>query len=245
MSKLADKIKKAMRVDSQPIGFGAAKSEQQPTMVLVASARAAGDAADLLKRGADVVLVGAAGAPASVDGAKGAERVLGAWIGGTREDEAKAFREAGFDFVVFDPDSAAATALLDDQVGYVISVPGDLSDTEVRTLEGFNLDALYVGKIDGALTVRRQMELRRLFAMTRKPLMAAVSGSIGAAELQALRDANVAVVVAESPGEVEALRRTVDALPPRARRRDGEDRPTPLVPRAAAADEHDHDDEDI
>jgi predicted Fe-Mo cluster-binding NifX family protein len=245
LSKLADKIKKAMRVGAQPIGFGAAKPEPQPTMVLAATARSAADAAELVKRGADVVLVGAAGAPASVDGVAAAAGVLGAWIGGTREDEAKAFREAGYDFVVFDPDSAAATALLDDQVGYVISVPADLSDTEVRTLEGFNLDAVYVGKIDGALTVRRQMELRRLFSMTRKPLMATVSGSIGAAELQALRDANVAVVVAESPGEVEALRRTIDALPPRARRRDTEDRPAPLVPHAAAADEHDHDDEDM
>lgn len=245
MSKLADKIKKAMRVDSQPIGFAATKSEPQPTMVLAALARSAADAADLVKRGADVVIIGGPSSPASPDAPKTAEGVLGAWISGSREDEAKAFREAGYDFVVFDPNSAAATALLDDQVGYVISVPPDLSDTEVRTLESFNLDAVYVGKIEGALTVRRQMELRRLFAMARKPLMASVSGKVGVAELQALRDANVAVVVAESPGEVEALRRTIDTLPPRTRRRDAEERPAPLVPRAAAADEHDHDDDDI
>lgn len=234
-----------MRIESQPIGFGTSKSALGATMVLAATARSASDAADLLKRGADVVVVGTPGNPApssAVDSKDGA--VVGGWIAASSENEAAKYREAGYDFVVFDPNTAAATALLDEEVGYFISVPADLTDTEVRTLESFNLDAVHIGKIDGALTVRRQLDLRRISGMTRKPLMATVSGNIATTELRALRDANVSVVVAESPGEVEALRRTIDALPPRARRRDGEDRPTPLVPRATAGDGDDNGDDD-
>jgi hypothetical protein len=121
----------------------------------------------------------------------------------------------------------------------------DLTETETRTLEAFQLDAIHVGAIEGQLTVRRQIGMRRLQAMTRKPLMATVGKDVSVAELQALRDTNVVVVLAAAADAVEHLRKTIDALPPRSRRKDGEDRPVPLVPQAATASEaeHDHDDE--
>jgi ATP-dependent 26S proteasome regulatory subunit len=112
----------------------------------------------------------------------------------------------------------------------------------VRALADFRLDAIYVGKID-ALTVRRQIDLQRLFGITRKPLMADVSANTSVAEMRALRDANVVVVVTDGADNVEKLRKTIDELPPRTKRRDDE-RPTPLVPSAAAAGGHDHDDDD-
>ena len=145
--------------------------------------------------------------------------------------------------MVFDPDEATATALLDDEIGYVLALPKDLGDNETRTLESFQLDAIDVGEIKGALTVRRQIELRRIVGMTRKPLMATVSSDISTAELQALRDTNVVVVVATDAAGVDKLRKTIDALPPRRPRKDAE-RPTPLVPVGPSVgdgDEPDHD----
>lgn len=247
MSKLADKIRNVTRLQAQPLGFGAGRGKVEPTMVLAAAARDAAAAADLARKGADVVILGSAGSPVAASAAKDVKDVIaGAWVAGAADHEATAYREAGFDFLVFDPDRAAATALLEENIGYVMTLPADLNETETRTLEAFDLDAIYVGAIEGQLTVRRQIGLRRLQAMTRKPLMATVGKGVSAAELQALRDTNVVVVLAASADAVEHLRKTIDALPPRSRRKDGDDRPVPLVPRTAAAaeDEHEHDHDD-
>lgn len=247
MSKLADKIRNASRSEPQPLGFGSAKAAVAATMVLAGVAPDAQAAAELARRGADVVIIGSPSSPAAAASGKDVTgAVAGARIAGKAANEATAYREDGFDFVVFDPNSASATALLDDKIGYVLALPDDLTDNEVRTLESFQLDAIDVGALAGPLTVRRQIDLRRIFAMTRKPLMAAVDAAISVVELQALRDTNVLVAVVEGAQNVERLRKTIDALPPRSRRKD-DDRPTPLVPHNAMAeeesDEHDHEHE--
>ena len=245
MSKLADKIRKVTRLQAQALGFGTARAAVEPTMVLAAEARDAAAAAELARKGADVVILGSASSPVGAGSAKGlGDAIAGAWVAGTADNEAKACKEAGFDFVVFDPDRAAATALLEENIGYVMVLPADLNEAETRTLEAFQLDAIHVGTIGGPLTVRRQIDLRRLHAMTRKPLMASVRKDVSVPELQALRDTNVVVVLADSADAVERLRTTIDALPPRSRRKESEERPTPLVPQTAAAaeEEHDHDD---
>jgi hypothetical protein len=59
-----------------------------------------------------------------------------------------------------------------------------------------------------------------------------------------LRDTNVVVVTTEGAENTARLRKTIDALPARARRKDGEDRPLPLVPLAAGAIAGEGDDED-
>ncbi len=244
MSKLADKIKNVTRVSSTPLGFGTTKAADEPTMVLLGIAKDTKDAAEMAKRGADAVVVSGA----KPDAAKELSgTIAGAAIVGKAEDESKAYREGGFDFVLFDPNHASATALQDEKVGYILTLPHDLDESEVRTLEAFQLDAIDIGAMDGALTVRRQIDLRRTYAMTRKPLLARVKGDISMRELQALRDTNVVLVAAERADDIERLRKTIDSLPPRTRRRDGDDRPTPLVPRPTAGDgdtdedDHDHD----
>ncbi len=244
MSKFAERIRRASR--PQSLGFAPARANAAAsTLVLVGLARDAKAAMDAAKRGADVVLIGSADRPAPSDGTNGIDAIMGAWIQGSGEGESKKYREAGYDFVVVDPNRASATALLDEDVGYVIAVPPELTDAEVRALEGFSLDALHVGAISGNLTVRRQIDLQRFFALTRKPLMATVPDRISATELQALRDTNVAAVAVEGADAVEKLRKLIDALPPRTRRRDSE-RPLAVVPTRAAAtemeeDDHEHD----
>lgn len=244
MSKLSDRIKRATRIQSQSLGFGSIRATSEATMLLAATANDAQAAGDLARRGADVIIMeGAAGSAPAAGASDGA--VFGARIEAQSDGEAKTFKDAGYDFVLFDPDRAAATALLEENIGYVLSAPGDMTDAELRTLEAFQLDAIDVGPIDGSMTVRRQIDLRRIFGMTRKPLMASVQASISPTSLQALRDTNVVIAIAADAGAVEHLRKTIDALPPRARRKDGEDRPVPLVPQSAAVgdgdDDHDHD----
>ncbi len=249
MSKFAERIRKAQRFQPQPLGFVTARSAAQATMVLAGLAPDAAGAAALAQGGADVVIVGTPDAPARPEppGDIG-QAIAGAWVAGTGDDEAKRLREAGYDFVVFDPDRSSAAALLDDSVGYVLRLPGDLSDVEVRALDGFRLDAIDVGTIGGLLTVRRQIDLQRLHTLTRKPLMATVRADIAPSELRVLRDTNVTVVAAAGGDAVAALRAAIDALPERTRRKDEGERMTPFVPHAASgageAEEHDHDDDE-
>ena len=244
MSKLSDKIRKVTRLQqSQSLGFGASKTASEPSMVLAGLTTDAAKTDELTRRGADVIIIDAG--TAAPNGRKPADGVVaGARIAGRADNEASAWKEAGYDFVIFNPDEAAAASLLEESIGYVLAAPADLSDTEWRTLEAFQLDAIDIGPIDGAMSVRRQIDLRRIFSMTRKPLMATVAADVSPAALQVLRDTNVVVVVAEGPAAVEKLRATIDALPPRARRKDSDDRPVPLVPQSATVgdgdEEHDH-----
>ena len=245
MSKLADKIRKVTRTQSQPLGFGSARAAAEPSLVLAARCDDAASATELVRKGADAVIVGSAKSPAASGAAAGIkDAIAGAWVPGKAAGEAKAYTDAGFDFIVFDPDHTAAVALLDHDAGYVMVLPADLGDAETRALETFHLDAIDIGPIDGALTVRKQLDLRRLYAMVRKPLMATVRGDGPAAELQALRDANVVVVTAENASAVEQLRKTIDALPARRRHRESEERPTPLVPRTTGIDAEEADDDE-
>lgn len=236
MSKLTDKIRKATRLQSTPMGFGAARAGTAASMVLGGTAKDAGGAADLAKAGADVIVLdqrsGVSQAPTGLG-----DIALGAAISGKTAGEAAAAKAAGFDFVVFDPDEAAATALLEEEIGYVLVLPDDLAEPDLRTLEAFQLDAVDVGAVHGSLTVRRQIALRRIFATTRKPLAAGVPADISLEDLQVLRDTNVVVVMATTADAVVALRKAIDALPPRKARRDGDERPTPLVPRTTALEE--------
>jgi hypothetical protein len=246
VSKLADRIRNATRLQPQPLGFVTTRSAAQATMVLAVVTGDPAAAGELAQRGADVVIVGSPTSPARPEAPQSGAAILGAYVAGTEPDEAKRFREAGFDFVIFDPDRAGATALLDESIGYVLRLPVDLSDIEVRALEGFRLDAIDVGAIAAPLTVRRQINLQRLFALTRKPLLSAVAADISPAELQALRDTNIPIVTVDSADGVASLRAKIDALPPRTRRKDENERATPFVPHPAGhgEEEHEHDDDD-
>ena len=240
MSKLADKIRRTSRLEAQQLGFVTARATKNATLVLVGRASDARDAAELTQKGADVVVIGNP-ADGELDVKSIGCESVGAWI--TGGITATQLKERGFDFVVFDPDETPSTAVLADDIGYVMHLPEGVDDTTLRTIESFQLDAISVGTVESALTVRKQIELRRIFGLTRKPLAAAVAADISVEELQALRDTNVAVITCEGAANVERLRATIDALPPRSRRKDDE-RPTPLVPRSTAAAGEDDDDDD-
>jgi len=243
LSKLAEKIRRVTRSEAQPLGFVTSRATKDATMVLAALARDAREATQMAQRGADAVIIGSAEKPASPDAAKELREVMaGGWLDGRNEGGAKALKDGGFDFVVFDPDKTVSTAVLEEDIGYVMRVPADATDTELRAIEAFALDAIDVGALSGSLTVRRQMDLRRIFALTRKPLMASVPASISASELRALRDTNVVVVCVDSADAVAKLRSAIDALPPRSRRRE-EERPIAMVPRSAPGAEEEEDEE--
>jgi hypothetical protein len=247
MSKLADRIRRATRVEAAPLGFAAAAARtKSPTMLLgvQVSGDAAKEAAAAFDAGADVVLAAQAGkaTPESTD-----DRVVGVWPAKMAEDAIRDAGETGADFVVIDLDNTPASVLLNDKKGYVLLSPDDIEDMLLRTVESLSVDAILIAGGPGSLTVRRQLELRRIHGLTQKPLLMVVPVSISTQELTALREIGVVGVVVDAAqkgamDKLGDLKTAISELPPRRRRR--EDSPMPLLPRAAAVAESHEDEED-
>ena len=153
---------------------------------------------------------------------------------------AKALREAGIDFLVVD-DSMPASALLDEELGYVLTLPASPEETFLRSLDALSLEALYLSQVPSPLTVAGQLELGRVAGMGHKPVLCLVESGASADDLLCLRAAGVVAVLA-SEG-VDKLKASVAALPPRKTRR--EERTVVSLPRGAAPTPgHDDDDDD-
>jgi hypothetical protein len=258
MSKLGDKIRKARRLELGAIGFRAvAARPDAPSMLLMVHGPASSirPPDDLAGLGVDAVLLSLSNPQADMSQlAKWAKKAsgvpCGAQVMAASGKIVAALREAGADFLVFDAESTSAEALLETEIGYVLALSGEPTDSLLRTLDTIRLDGLWVDDWQGPLTVHRQMELRRVHLLSRTPLFAPVRPDIGAAELECLRDAGV-VAVAVNGMEAGAwqqlgdLRQAIDGLPARARRR--EERPDVVLPLgqelAPQAEEEEEDEE--
>jgi glycerophosphoryl diester phosphodiesterase len=207
----------------------------------------ANKAEEAAKKGADVVVVDGADEGKLKDFAKKAPNVpLGVLLRHKSERENVAsLREAGADFIVLEAESGLAEALLEENIGFVLVARGQAEDTSLRLLGDLGLDALITSVPDGAFTIERLLSLRRLSALARTPLFVEAPPDADAARLQALRDSGVAGVIIDgsSLGKLERLRATIAALPPRGRRR--EERGEAMLPAAAVAAGHDHDEDDF
>jgi hypothetical protein len=156
-------------------------------------------------------------------------------------------REAGIDFLALEPETSAA-ALQDEQLGFVMQLTGELSDTELRTHDALPLDALSLKTGAGPLTIQRQMALLRISGLTQRSLLLTVQADSDLQDLRPLRDAGVALVAVDltegnAIEELRRLRKAIDDLPARrSPRRD--ERPEVTLPRVASAGTEDEDDEE-
>ncbi|UCH87160.1 MAG: hypothetical protein JSU97_01845 [Dehalococcoidia bacterium] len=241
MSKLGDKIRKATRLESGAIGFGAVATRPgTPSMLLIVHGPASSmrPPDDLAGRGVDAVLLSFSNPQADMSqlakwAKKASDVPCGAQVMAASGKIVAALKEAGADFLVFDAETTNAEALLETEMGYVLALSGQPTDSLLRTMDAFRLEGLWVGDWREPLTVHRQMELRRVHLLSRKLLFAPVRPDIGPAELECLRDAGV-VAVAVNGMEAGAwqqlgdLRQAIDGLPTKARRR--EERPDVVLP---------------
>lgn len=227
------------------MGFGAPKAAPKPTMLVGLLTADTGTAKAAMDKGADVVVLDARqgplpkDAPASLNG----ELTAGGWLGEVTPARVDELAEAGLDFVLFDAETTPAAALLKDKLGFVLVLPGNADEHFLRSLEGLNLDAIYLPSLPSPLTVARHLELLRTAMMARKPLACSVPADASKEELEGLRAAGVALLLVEGDLEgVARLRETVMSLPPRRRNRD--ERPAVSLPRSQPTVEHEHDEDD-
>ena len=248
MSKLGDAIRRSLRTEAQPMGFGAARPAATPSMLTgFLGGQAELEAAR--KAGADLVVVDARRASLAAGDAKKARDAadnlaLGAWTQVADAATAKALRQAGVDFLVIEPETTPAAALLDDDLGYVLALPEAPEELFLRSLEPLHLEALYLppGRWSGPLTVAGQVELSRIGALSRRPLICEAAPETSKEELQCLRAAGVAVLLVSSATGISRLKETVGSLPPRRQRR--EERPVLSLPRGQAPPEVEEEDDD-
>ena len=246
MSRLADKIKRAGRVEHTPIGFGVPAERRVIASMLCLLRLDKDDAKKVAQAAAaaDAVIVTGADAGKLSDTLKklGSDVPAGLRIEDGKRTSVVAARAAGADFVVLDEESSA-DAVLEEKTGLVLTLGRDAGDTELRALAGLSLDALDVGPLGEPFTLRRLMELRRVSLLSQTPLLVDVPPGIEASRLEALREAGVAGVVLDgrSADKLQALRQAVLSLPPRGRRREG--RTEALLPSVAAAASSEEDEE--
>ena len=250
MSKLADVIRRTTHIQPAPLGFATAIQKVRPTMLLVGTLRERwSQAADAVSAGADVLLL--AGTPNEKDVAQAVAAADGRPCGlqppQVDADKLSHLRKAGIDFLALGHETSAA-ALQDEQLGFVMQLAGELSDTELRTHDALPLDALSLEAEAGPLTIQRQMKLLRISGLTRRPLLLTVQADADPQDLRPLRDAGVALVAVDlterdAIEELRRLRKAIDELPARRSPRRNE-RPEVTLPRVTSAASEEDDDEE-
>ena len=241
MSKLANKIRKITRMEPAPLGFGAAAARARPpALLLMVHGPTSGvrPPANLTDSGLDALLLSLNPEKETAEASRWVKAAgdipCGLRVPAAAGDTVAALKQTGIDFLAFEAESASADVLLDSEMGYVLSLTGDPSDTLLRAMADFPLDALWLGHWHGPLTVRAQLELRRIYLLARTPLLVPVHADIGAGDLESLRDVGVVGVAVDGHesgawDSLPALRKAIDGLPPpRTRRR--EERPEAVLP---------------
>jgi len=256
MSKLADAIKRNQRTESTPMGFGAARPAAKPSM-LVGFLGAAGDVVKARDAGADLLIVDArpSGGLSKLLGASN-ELPADAFKVDTTQVQspagafadpdaggAKALKDKGFDFIVFEPENTPAGALLDEDMGYVLALTSSAEDSALRAFSSLQLDAVFYGDMPSPLTVGKQADLMRAASLVGKPLLVRVPADVSSEDLQCLRGAGVVGLLVNAADAVTKVKETVAALPARKAKRD-DARPMVSLPRGQAPAEEEADDED-
>ncbi len=240
MSKFRNRIRDIGRA-SGGFGFAAlAQREDRRYMLVVATVTSADEAEAAANAGADALILDSTSHLADV-----AERVrlpVGVRMEAATGVEVTAAREAGADFFVFDDGRAHASALTDRDMGRVLILGPDQQEDRLRAVAGIDLDALIVEVAPGIVTVRDQIELRRVASLTGATLMVSCTEDVpDAGALEAWRDAGAALVLV--PGaEVERALAAAAAVPAPARQSRGND--VPLLGQPSHTHDHDDDEDD-
>jgi hypothetical protein len=220
MNKLRAMIQDAARVSRAGLGFGSSGARKGGSLLLLA--RGDGSKFGPVAKYADALLSTSAKArdEASPDVARG----LDVADAGSDEWQESA---ANFNFLVVGEETPAS-ALLSEEMAYLLRAPLDMPDSLLRSLEPVSLDGLVVA-VNGSLNLRDQLALVRLAGFTHKPLFAELKRLPSPIDLEVLRDSGVIAVLLDAAAGESAfaeVRKSIEGLPPRRRRRDEREGPS-------------------
>lgn len=251
MSKLRDRIRDISRRRPAPFGFAAMRETEASSsrqILIAAEADSPATAGQAASAGADVIIYtgDVTGLDDAVNAAPGA--VVGWRVDGATAEDAIAIRDSGAHFLVCVDDETDAAALTDSRIGYVLVAPGAsatpaISDTDrdghLRSFRSLDLDGVIFPTLPEAMTVRQQLQSRRLSELVRKPLFIHVTSAVSAKTLELWRDTGVALVLGPASLTAE-LAQAADAVPePRKREQDRSEAILPAPPTSSELDEDD------
>jgi len=232
MSKFRTRIRDIGRAPGG-MGFAAIARQERPRyMIVVAEAASADEANAALEAGADAVVFAG-----SVPGGFSTKVAIGVRIEDATRDEVTAARDAGADFFLFDDGRSHAAALAVEEIGSVLLLGADQDEQRLRSVSAIDLDAILVEAEADLITVREQLELRRVAAMTGAPILLKSNGRPDADILEAWRDAGAPAVLVPA-ADTAAVLEAAKAVP--APRRSTERRLAILGGLAQEAEDHDH-----
>jgi hypothetical protein len=191
------------------IGFSAGPQRAaSPQLMVIAIVDEASEVAALRDAGATgFITTGLEGLAELVTAA--GDLPLGVRRDATSVEDAVQAREAGVDFVAFDDEHSAAEAFLEPEPGRVLLLEGPASEERLRMIAAMQLDAIIVAPPPQPLTVRDQLQLRRIAELAGAPLIVPTGEAPAVASLHAWRNAGTLAVLV--PGEAELVRATVEA----------------------------------
>jgi hypothetical protein len=219
MSRFADNLKEALQVAPPPMGFfRTAQTASKPRMLLVAWIDDA-EKASALMDGADAAVLAAAKIPAAKT-LKAlvkslADAPLGVWVEGDGSNSNHRRFRRRFRCLCAGKDPQAVIS--EEKPGRIASIPLDIEDSLVRTLNELPADAVIIKSPSSSqLTFQDLMRFRRLGDWGTKPLLAAVPAALTESEVKALWDAGVDALVvsvnAANQAAFKELRAVVDGL---------------------------------
>ncbi len=244
MSKFLGKLEKISRGVTTPLGFGnAARPEKVASMALVGmisgTKKATEKAALLAKIGADGALIDGIDIDEVPDDfTKALDKVpWGIRMQGLEAKHATTCKEKGCDFLAFEPDKAALTALEDEDTGYVLCIEPDMDEKFLRAIEDLPIDVVLLSAkaMEPPLTVQDLITISSVRGAFSKYLLLDVPGDLSTGELEGLRNIGVDGLVVNasslSAKALEELRDRLLALPKKARNRST--KPDAVLPRGA------------
>jgi hypothetical protein len=161
-------------------------------------------------------------------------------------------KEKGCDFLAFEPDKAALTALEDEDTGYVLCIEPDMDEKFLRAIEDLPIDVVLLSakSMEPPLTVQDLITIGSVRGAFSKYLLLEMPVGLSTGEMEGLRNIGVdGLVVDASSSSAKALEELKDgllALPKKARNKSP--KPGAVLPRtygfqsASPAEEEEDDD---
>lgn len=230
MSKLIERLRRASEGVSQPMGFAALALERVPSVVLMAHlTKATGELpAAAVKNGAEFLLFSTKNGrlPEPLPPKNVGETAWGVRAASLDEEQHRALKEAGCDFVLLSFGETPARLLSDEDLGVVALVPLETDDRTLRALEQLPFDTVLIeSAVSGDLTVKQLLDYATIASGLGQNLIAPVSASWGGPEIEQLRELGFTGLLVDvtSTADLEglqALRKAAVGLPARSRKRE-------------------------
>jgi len=210
MSKFRNRIRDIGRAPGG-MGFTALARRERPRYVIVVGlASSVAEAQAAAEVGADaVILEGASAEGLSL------KVPVGVRIADATKDEVAAAQASGADFFLFDDGTTHAAALTVEEMGAVLMLGADQDEQRLRSVAAIDLDAVVVEADADTITVREQIELRRVAAMTGATILLQAIGRPTTAMLEAWRDAGAPAVLVPAADVAATMAAAIEVSAPR------------------------------